>query len=253
MRFRFALVTMLSAASGLLFLLACNSDTAAPADGGAPSFPTDGSSGTSSGSTSSSGSSGSGTTVGDAGRAQNGCLLFATDLKSGAKIENIAHPGAINWTNVEGALKEDGSFATIALDDNQESAELHVSDFGFTVPPNAETWGIVVELMRRAVTNPGILQTSNVNVVIPSKPSQYKFDNPSFFWPHEIDGKHPYGQGNDTWGVDLYPADVNAAGFGATLTVKKGPDGGPGPISGRVDALRVAVYYADGDAAHCKR
>ena len=179
----------------------------------------------------------------DAGgnRAPTGCLLKTTDYTIGAKAENIPRTditGAVDWTDVDGALSEDGKFATVTLADGQESATLRVSDFGFQIPDTAETWGIEVVLKRRAPD--GGVEDARIDVEIEGKPSRFKYMKTP--WPTSIVGTHAYGQAVDTWGVDLYPADVNKTTFAAKLTVKRTADA-VGPVTAIVDSLKIAVHF----------
>jgi hypothetical protein len=174
--------------------------------------------------------------------APDGCRLITTGYLVGLKAENVARTditNAVNWTNVTAALVDDTKFATVTLNDGQESAELRVSQFNVNVPSNAETWGIEVELKRQA-PNGGILD-GKVNLIMGTKPVQFKFFEPN--WPTTIVGTHHYGQAVDTWGVDLYPSDVDTPSFAATLTVKRALDAGSGPVIANVDSIKVAVHY----------
>jgi hypothetical protein len=250
---RFALaVSAIAVINASVFFVACGEDEATPgSDGGTGEGGSSGSSGGSSGGDLDA-------AIGpDVKRTKDGCILFSTGHKSGKKAENIARTdisGAVNWQNPEGAISEDDKVATIILDDNQESAELKVSDFGLTLPAGAETWGIVVELKRQTQTDGGIIQSSQIAVDIEGKPSRPTFDNDKLYWPTRIVGRHGYGQEVDTWGVDLFPDDVTKASFAAKLWARKGRDGGaPGPITGVVDSLKVAVWYATGPAETCRK
>jgi hypothetical protein len=171
-----------------------------------------------------------------------GCLLKTTDYRAGAKAENVARTditGAVDWTNVEGALSEDGKFATVTLNDGQESAELRVSQFGIKLPESVETWGIEFELKRRAPD--GGVEDKRVDLGIEGKTVAWKYLKGP--WPTKIVGTHHYGQAVDTWGVDLYASDVNKDSFSAKLWVKKADDAGPGPVTAIVDSIKVAVWY----------
>jgi hypothetical protein len=252
------LVSSLASTCACVFFFACGA-TDDSAGTGTSNSTDDGGGGqsSSSGGLGSSGgpSDGGGGTQGpDSGaRAPNGCFIYATAMASGVTVENFPGAGLQNWTSLSGALKEDGQVASVVLDKGQESATLRVKGFGLSVPATAATWGIIVELKRQTLTADGILQTSYVNVEIPNKPTQNKFDADKFFWPRSIIGTHPYGQEVDTWGVDLLPSDVTPAEFAAVLRVKRGTDNVAGPVTGTVDSLRVQVWYATGDDKSCKR
>jgi hypothetical protein len=174
-------------------------------------------------------------------RAPTGCLLSTTGMTAGTRAENVARgdvANAASWSAVENALADDGELATVTLAEGRESATLRVSGFGFTIPDGAETWGIEVELKRRAPG--GGVEDRQINVEIDGKTSRYKYVNGE--WPTTIIGTHAYGQPVDTWGVDLYPADVNKATFAATLTVRRAPTAS-GPVTATVDSLKVAVHF----------
>lgn len=174
-------------------------------------------------------------------RAPSGCLLKTTDYTVGAKAENVERTDVTNaadWTNVEGALSPDDKFATVTLNDGQESSVLRVSGFGLAVPATAETWGIEVELKRRAPD--GGVEDSKVDVEVEGKTSRFKYVNTP--WPTSIVGTHAYGQAIDTWGVDLFPTDVNKTSFAAKLTVKRTANA-VGAVTANVESLRVAVHF----------
>ena len=190
--------------------------------------------------------------LGDAGFSPSGCSLIGTDIHAGKTAESVVRadkPDGIAWTNPAGALQDDGDFASVVLDDGQESAELRISDFAFAIPDSYDTWGMVVQLKRQVATDGGVIQSSYVNVGIDGKNPSFKFDNASFYWPTKIVGTHDYGQPIDTWGVDLFPSDINAKTFSAKLWAKKtpvtaeGPNSVTGPVTATVDALRVIVWY----------
>jgi hypothetical protein len=175
-----------------------------------------------------------------------GCPLKSTGFRSAKKAENLARAGAANWTNPPGALTEDGAFAQVTLNDAQESAELRVSDFGFALPATAETWGIVVELKRRTLTDGGFVQSGQVNVEIEGKTTTFKFDAAKFYWPTKIIGRHGYGQEVDTWGADLFPADVNKPTFAAKLWARRvAGQGVAGPVTATVESLKAEIWYCE--------
>jgi hypothetical protein len=192
-------------------------------------------------------------------RAPNGCILHGTGLRCGAKAETVANSDfsgtAVDWTDPEAALKNDGQTATFTISDGQQTKKLRISDFGITFPSDkVDTWGIVVELIRQTQTAGGVLQTASVNVEIAGKPTQFKYDNADFYWPTKIMGTHPYGQETDTWRADINPSDFTTSAFAATLEVQKSPDGGTaGPVTGAVDSLRVEIWYATGTEDTCEK
>ncbi len=229
---RVAIVAALAVAVSAAVIVACADETPATpenSDGG--------------NSNKEGGSSGDTSTTEDGGgdRAPTGCLLKTTDYTIGAKAENVPRTdiqNAADWSDVEGALSEDGRFATVTLNEGQESSILRVSNFGFQIPDSAQTWGIEVELKRRAPD--GGVEDAKIEIEIEGKPSRFKFVKTP--WPTTIVGTHAYGQAVDTWDVDLFPSDVNKASFAAKLTVKR-TDDAVGPVTAIVDSLKVAVHF----------
>ena len=172
----------------------------------------------------------------------SGCVLKTTDYIIGKKAENIPRTdgvtGTADWIDVDGALSEDGKFASVTLAEGQESSSLRVSDFGLAIPATAETWGIVVELKRRAPD--GGVEDSRIDVEIEGKETRFKFLKTG--WPVSIVGIHHYGQAVDTWGIDLLPLDVNKPTFAAKISVKRAANT-VGPVTAIVDSLKVAVHF----------
>ena len=188
--------------------------------------------------------------LGDAGLSPNGCILIGSDIHAGKVAESVPRPevtgGGIAWTNPAGALNDDGDFAQVTLDDGEVSAELRISDFGFQIPETYETWGMVVQLKRRSITDGGVIASEYVHVGIDGKAPGKKRDADEFFWPRTQVGVHDYGQAIDTWYVELFPSDLNSKTFSAKLAAKKGKalDGGiPGPVTAVVESMRVITWY----------
>ena len=96
----------------------------------------------------------------------------------------------------------------------------------------------ILELKRRAPD--GGVEDARIDVEIEGKTSRFKYVSKP--WPTSIVGTHAYGQAVDTWGVDLFPVDVNKPTFAARLTVKRTADA-IGPVTAVVDSLRIAVHF----------
>ncbi|MBX3213348.1 MAG: hypothetical protein KF850_15030 [Labilithrix sp.] len=229
---RVAILAALALSASAALVFACGEDTPAT-----PAEP-DGGSGGEAGSPDDASSD---EDAGGGNRAPTGCLLKTTDYTIGAKADNVARTdiaNSVDWSDVDGALSEDGQFATVTLDEGQESSELRVSGFGFTIPDTAETWGIEVELKRRAPD--GGVEDHQIHVEVEGKPTRFKFVKGP--WPTSIVGTHAYGQAVDTWGINLFPADVNKESFAAKVSVKRAADA-VGPVTAIVDSLKVAVHF----------
>lgn len=262
----FALVAL---AAGLGIAVACSSSDDPAGGGGASddggtradgSSGTSGSTGTSGGGGGTSGSSGSGTSGGpkkdtffdpplgaDMPVPDNSCIAHCTDYPVAGKIEDVARPKGVPWTDVANAASPDGSLASVTLNAGQESDYLYVSDFGFdnVLPKDVQTGtaltGVTVALKRWAE---GKLQDVEFSIVITGKPT----GNHLFpAWPSDV-GSHHYGQAVDPWFTDdLFPKDVTTKTFGAHVAVKRTEDAGAGPVTAHIDAMRIAVCYCNPD------
>jgi hypothetical protein len=180
----------------------------------------------------------------DVFRSTDGCLLYRTGFKNGTSAQALPRadvPSGVAWTNPAGAQAPgDQAFASVVLDEGQETAELRLGEFKLDVPDSAETWGIEVELKRQAPEG-GVLDAEIAVVIEGEGPTPKILKAP---WPRSIVGTHVYGQAIDTWKVNLFPRHVNRQTFAAIVRAKKDPDGGvPGAVTALVDSVRVQVWY----------
>lgn len=253
--------------AGTSVFLACSSDNTPSATNG------DGGTGTSSSSSSgSSGSSSSGDGGGsginsaanldfaaiDGGCAaappQITCKLHCTGYKPATMVVSTPRsdaPGGsgVAWQSTTNAEVQDGQFATVTLNDGEESASLDATGFGFDLPDTDNTYGVAVEFAREAVSSAFDAHFTLLveNPHDPSGPKLPVDHQDESIWPKTQVGVHHYGQCLDTWELDLSPADVNKATFGARVSVKRGPDAGAGPVTANVDSMRVNVCYCQAD------
>jgi hypothetical protein len=144
-------------------------------------------------------------------------------------------PG-VPWTNADGAREADGAFATADLATGEETEELVVTDFGFSIPPDALVTGIEIELKRQAPS--GGVTDGALHLVLDGaeSPGSHTYDAA---WPASIVGTHKYGTELDLWGMTLTSADVASPTFGAAIYAKKLDPGG----LANVDAVRLFVNY----------
>jgi hypothetical protein len=144
--------------------------------------------------------------------------------------------GTIAWTSTDNAKEPDQKFASADLKNADSTEELHVTDFGFDIPPDAIVTGIEVELKRiapaKGVTDGFVFLLLDGQ----QSPNSHYYDAD---WPDTIVGTHKYGTELDLWGMTLTPADVAKPTFGATIYAKSRDGGGLADI----DALRVIVNY----------
>lgn len=116
---------------------------------------------------------------------------------------------------------------------------LQLTDFGFTIPNSSVIEGIKVEVeesdlnsktkdYRVRIVKNGIIKTQDKSSTI--------------FWP-STDTYRPYGGNTDLWGETWTPADINASNFGFAIAIYS-PNGGLPATFGRIDHIRMTVYYS---------
>jgi len=172
-----------------------------------------------------------------------------TGLHVGTVVESRARPGGSAWSEINNAFTKDGTFAKATLADGvNETEQLVVSGFGFSIPPTAATWGIEVEFTRHAPEG-GIVE-GKIEALVTNKTGRWKFIGKSdgtgtpANWPSKNVGTHHYGQQVDTWGYDLYPGDVNDPKFAIAVYAAREP-GKTGTVTALVDQVMVAVHYCE--------
>lgn len=145
------------------------------------------------------------------------------------------------WGDPLNALSPDSSFARSELGSKASTQELQISNFGFDLPPDAYFLGVEVELTRQA-PDQGLVD-DEVALMVPNKTGRFKFIATA--WPSSIVGVHHYGQALDTWGMDMYPEDVEPSAFGVRIMAKRDADAGVDAPVGLVDGVRIAVWYCN--------
>ncbi|AKU98931.1 hypothetical protein AKJ09_05595 [Labilithrix luteola] len=145
------------------------------------------------------------------------------------------------WLDPLNALAKDSSFARSELGGKSNTQELQITNFGFALPPDAFFLGVEVELSRQA-PDKGLVD-DEVALIVPNKTGRFKFIATA--WPSSIVGEHHYGQALDTWGMDMYPADVEPTDFGVRIMAKRDADAGVDAPVALVDGVRISVWYCN--------
>lgn len=169
------------------------------------------------------------------------CRFHCTGYVAPKKLASTARtdaPTAVAWSIGDGG-------AVVTLKTGEESAFLDATDFELDVPDDKTTYGIAVELTRRAE---GPVVDSHLTLLLTNAKGELPVDHRNVSpWPKLDSGVHHYGQCSDSWTVDLNPVDVRKPEFGARLSVKRGEDAGDSPVTARVGSMRVAVCYCNAD------
>ncbi len=173
-------------------------------------------------------------------------LIFAAP-KSTAQISGPLNPGAavnavgvgaVNWTNATNALIADGNSATVTISTGQFSRYLRTSSFGFAIPATSVINGIELRVTRRANANSGSIVDSFVQLVQGTAAVGANKANTSVLWGDTFQTV-VYGGPNDKWGTTLTASDINAANFGAQLSVGTTSNS----RTAYVDNMRLTVYF----------
>jgi MSHA biogenesis protein MshQ len=167
----------------------------------------------------------------------------ATVTATPGACANVTGIGSDNWNNPGNALTQNGTSATVSMNDGEISRYLRCTDYGFTIPTGVTISGITVTV-RRSVDNAGgnprdyavqllkagVLQATNYADTGTTYPTALAFAN--------------YGGTGNLWGTTWTVADINNANFGVSFVSNKpGTTGGNRTVS--VDVISVAVTYTD--------
>ncbi len=172
-----------------------------------------------------------------------------TAWTSPASGANVSGAGTQAWSSATNAYTDDNSFATVAVNDNQQSNYLQVTNFGFSIPSNAVILGIEARIGRFVDDNGGNPQDQEV---ILRKGTAFVGSNlaSSSVFP-ESEAIATYGGAGNLWGTTWTPAEINSSNFGLGLRViKNGTAGGARTVS--VDYIQIRVTWqiltdTDGD------
>jgi hypothetical protein len=146
-----------------------------------------------------------------------------------------------NWTNPGNAGASDDAYATVSVDGNT-SDPLNCTDYGFAIPPNSTILGITVDVERKSnsLLNGGSEDASMRLLkagVATGSDLQTATDYPT------TDTVEAHGGTTNLWGTTWTPAEINAANFGALLTVTK-PSGTGAAHTVSIDNISITVTYS---------
>lgn len=154
-------------------------------------------------------------------------------LSAGAGADD-AGVGTTAWTDPGNIVSSNDAYAT-AVDGGSGSTShyLVASTFGFAIPDGATIDGIVVDWERSG----GAGVTDNRIRIVKGGTIGTEEKSVSAEWG-AFDQYDTFGSSSDLWGETWTAADINAAGFGATLSATLGS-----LATGSVDHCRITVYY----------
>ena len=155
---------------------------------------------------------------------------------AGTGINNNA-AGSIAWTN-PGFITNilDTNYATVSVNSNN-SNYLQATNYGFTIPASAVINGIEVIINRKTsstsgrVTNDNYVSLLKAGAVLGNNKATTTGFTTSFVTA-------TYGNSTDKWGLTWTAADINAANFGAVLSVTANNN-----VIVSIDYIQIKVYF----------
>ncbi len=159
---------------------------------------------------------------------------------------NATGVGSVSWsgtvTNAQGA--NNSAFAStgnMAL--SNVSNYLKATNFGFLLPASAVVCGVGVMFYWKSSSATLPIYDNEVDLVVGGvvQASSNKATGSNLI-PSSASLK-TYGGGADLWGLSLTKTDVENAGFGVALSVKRATSGTSGNATASVDAVSITVFY----------
>jgi hypothetical protein len=147
------------------------------------------------------------------------------------------------WIDLDFAGASDNHYASFGnLTDiaGKHTDYLVAQGFGINVPANAIITGIMAYVESSDMNS----CTADFNIRIVKKGKIGSTEHSTgdlYFNADSKDSYRNYGGSNDLWGESWTPDDVNALDFGLAIAAQRAITGRP--TGGRVDNIRLAVYY----------
>jgi len=164
--------------------------------------------------------------------------MTATNATSPSTIATDSSYGSIDWVNPDNVKVSDDTYATINLEEVEESYYIKATNFGFSIPNGNRIDGIKVEIELYANSNQIVDRRSRI-IKGGSISSTDVFRDPNTFWP-EVEVYLTYGGESELWGQTLSVNDVNSSDFGFAFAIESFNN----RRIGYIDHIRMTVYYS---------
>ena len=161
----------------------------------------------------------------------------ATQTASPASCVN-SNTGDNDWANYGNAVSSNDSYATVSLDDGDQSDYLQCTNFGFSIPSGATINGITVNIERKSTAT----NITDRRVRIVKGGSRGSDDLSTSTGYPSTDTVEAHGGATELWSETWTAADINSTGFGAALSVEKTDNSG-GARTVSVDHIQIVVNY----------
>jgi Tfp pilus assembly protein PilX len=172
-----------------------------------------------------------------------------TNMNAGGNIlidpPQTRTPGDDNggWTNSGNAYTVNSSFATTALANNANSANLDVTNFGYPLPAGATINGFEVTIQRKASSSSATNNIVDTDIFLLKNSTTTSATDKSLTttkWP-TTSGSQIYGGATDLWGSTWTGANVASSGFGVRIKVHSTCSSCN--LTASVDGVSIKVYY----------
>lgn len=157
---------------------------------------------------------------------------------------NNAAVGSKVWSSPTNIFALDNAYAAaVGMVNNQASAYLVASGFGFAIPTGATITGIQVSVTRLQGSEPGTATIQDYSVKIVGGGVITGVDHAATGnnWP-TTNADYTYGSSSDTWGATWTPADINASNFGVAVSAM-GVASDSSYQDALIDYVSIMVYY----------
>lgn len=144
------------------------------------------------------------------------------------------------WSNPGNGRLDDGLFASCNVTAGNNSGNLQMSSFGFSLPSTATISGIKVEVKCKQgapgtgdIIDGGFKLLKAGVITGTARSAAGSWSTTSTY--------RTYGGSSDLWGTTWTYNDINNPGFGVNIVANE--DGGINPRTAYVDATRITIYY----------
>lgn len=157
---------------------------------------------------------------------------------AGSISESDYLTGTVGWSSILSATgAPDGNLATVGISASAASRLLKLTNYGFTVPPDATILSVkAVSTVQRGGASPAQDFVARLTTPLGASTSWPAIDS----WPSSP-GAHAYPGATPLWNLALTPAIVNDIGFGFELAASM--SGYVGTSIPQVDAVELQVRY----------
>lgn len=172
-------------------------------------------------------------------------FLYAQAKSWSGTAANATGVGTVAWgsaTNAQGA--DNSTFSTTAnMGLSAVSNYLKATNYGFSLPAGAVVKGVQVIIYWKNNTSTLPLYDNEIDLVVAGTIQTASNKATGLQLLPTAASMTSYGSGVDMWGLSLTQADVQNAGFGVAVSVKRPTSGTSGNTTASIDAATILVYY----------